>query len=81
MVYVIGLVFGRKIHDRGKHGADNYPKQLIPVEERQANPIRFCFIVKGWPEYSDELDEKQQVPPTPSTPFLARLEHGSLATE
>src|SRR5271167_2960583 len=37
MVYVIRLVFRRKIHDRGKHGTDNYPKKLIPVEERQAN--------------------------------------------
>src|SRR5580692_6329732 len=37
-VYVIALVFRRKIHDRGKHSADDHPKQLIPVEERQANP-------------------------------------------
>src|ERR1700719_3422729 len=75
--YVVALIVRHKIHDRSKHGADDYPKQLIPVEKRQTNPIRFGFIVEGRPEHSDELDEKQQVQPIPPTTFLFRLEHGS----
>src|SRR5947209_16206835 len=69
-------VFGRKIHDRGERGADHYPKQLIPIEERHPNPIGLQFIVEGRPQYGDELDQQQQVPPTPSTPLLGRVIHG-----
>ena len=60
----------RKIHGRGKRGTDDDPKQLIPVKERHPDPIRLYFIIEGWPEYGDELDKKEQVPPAPTALLL-----------
>ena len=67
------LVLGREIDDRGEHGADDHPKQLIPVEERHADPGRLDLVVEGRPEHRDELDDEEQVPPAPSRPPLALL--------
>jgi hypothetical protein len=69
-IYFATLIFSRQIHDRSKHGADDYPKQLIPIEERQADPIGLYLIIKGRPKYGDELDEKEQVPPAPAVPLF-----------
>ena len=69
------LIFGRKINDRGEEGADDYPEELIPVEERYADPIGFYSIVEGWLEYGDELHKKEQIPPAPRAPLLARSVH------
>jgi hypothetical protein len=79
-LYTAALIFRRKIHDSREHGADDYPKKLIPVEERHANPIGFCFIVKGGPEYGDELDKKEEIPPAPPAPLLAWSVHRPLPT-
>jgi hypothetical protein len=64
------LVFSRKINNRGKRGADDYPKQLIPVEERHTDPRGFDLVVEGWPKYGDKLDEKEQIPPAPTALLL-----------
>src|SRR5271166_4136459 len=64
-LYAAASVFSSEIHDSCEHSADDYPKKLIPVEERYADQIGFCFVVKGRPEYGDELDKEEQVPPAP----------------
>src|SRR5271166_5768226 len=74
----LALVFGRKIHDCCEHSTDDYPKKLIPVEERHADPIGFCFVVKGRPEDGDKLDKKEQVPPAPRAPLFTWSVHRPL---
>jgi hypothetical protein len=69
-IYFGTLILSRKVHDRGKRGTDNDPKQLIPVKERHPDPIRLYFIIEGRPEYGGELDEKEQVPPAPAALLL-----------
>src|SRR5712671_5249726 len=69
------LIFGRKINDRGEEGADDYPEELIPVEERYADPIGFYSIVEGRPEYGDKLDKKEQMPPAPRAPLPTWSDH------
>jgi hypothetical protein len=69
-IYFGTLILSRKIHDRGKRGADDDPKQLIPVKERYPYPIRLYFIIERRPEYGGELDEKEQVPPAPAALLL-----------
>src|SRR5579863_1126621 len=34
------LVVSREIDDRGQSGADDHPQHLVPIEERNAGPIR-----------------------------------------
>src|SRR5579871_185375 len=59
------LLFGRPI-DHGRYGrADEYERELEPVKERHAREGRFDRIVEGNPQGRDELEQKQQVPPTP----------------
>src|SRR5271166_6009201 len=72
------IFFGGKIDDCSKHGADDYPKQLVPIKERHADPVRFNFVVEGWPEDGDELNDQEQVPPAPPAPLATRSVHGTL---
>lgn len=69
------LVVRREVDDRGEHGADDDPEELIPIEERHADPGRCLSIVEGGPEDCDELDKKEQVPPLPRSPLLSRPSH------
>src|SRR5262249_57450100 len=65
------------ICDRGKRGADRYPEELIPIEERHADQRRLGFIVEWWPENRDELHEEEQVPPAPPPTLPLRSVHCS----
>src|SRR5205085_4292847 len=60
------LLLGRKVDDRGQDRSDDDPQELIPIKERNARPGRLDRVVEGWPEHRDELDRKQQIPPTPA---------------
>src|SRR5262249_50042249 len=68
-------VFGGEIDDRGEHGADQDPQELIPVEERDADPGGLDLVVERRPQRGDELDDEQQVPPAPATPLPLPVIH------
>src|ERR1700730_4883010 len=70
------LLLGGQIDHRRDYGADEDPQELIPVEERNAHPIRFGTVVEGRPQHGDELDEKQQVPPAPFAAHSLCIVHG-----
>jgi hypothetical protein len=68
-------VLGREVDDRGEHGADDHPKQLVPVEERHADPGRLDPVIKRRPHHRGGLDDEEQIPPAPSRPPPALLIH------
>jgi hypothetical protein len=68
-------VLGREVDDRGEHGADDHPKQLVPVEERHADPGRLHPVVERRPDHRGGLDDEEQIPPAPSRPPPALLIH------
>src|SRR5262249_48902136 len=72
---VLVAMRGREIDDRGEHGSNNHPKKLVPVEEWEPDPGGFCPVVERRPQYGHELDQEEQVPPTPIGAILARLVH------
>ena len=49
-------ILRREIDHRRKDGADDHPKELVLVEERDPRPGRLHSVVEGWPENRDELD-------------------------
>src|SRR5262245_321139 len=51
-------IFGGEIDDRGEYGADQDPQELIPVEERDADPGRLDPVVERRPQRGDELDDE-----------------------
>src|SRR5208337_1936669 len=65
------------IDHRGDRGAHDDPQQLEPVKERNAPPGRYNFVVEGWPEDDDDLDEEEQVPPAPTAASLVRAVHAT----
>jgi hypothetical protein len=69
------LIVGREINDSRKQRADKHTQKLVPIKERNADPIRLDLVVEGGPNDNDELDRKEQVPPAPSTPLLLRIIH------
>src|SRR5690242_17335081 len=56
----------REVDDGGKDGADDHPEQLVPIEERHAEPGGLRLVVERRPEHSHALDDEEQVPPAPS---------------
>jgi hypothetical protein len=68
-------VLGREIDYRGEHGADDHPKQLVPVEERHADPGRLHPVIERRPDHRGGLDDEEQIPPAPSRPPPVLLIH------
>jgi hypothetical protein len=68
----VASILGREIHNCRKHGGDDYQKELKPIEKWNAHPVGLDLVVEGRPESNDELDCKEQVPPTPSAPLQLR---------
>src|SRR5579863_605279 len=71
------LVVGGEVHGGGEHRPDDHPDQLVPVEERNADPGRLNLVVEGRPEDRDELDHEQEIPWAPSRAPCAALIHVS----
>jgi hypothetical protein len=71
------FVFIGEINNGGEHRPDDHPEQLVPVEERNADPGRLNLVVEGRPEDRDELDHEQEIPWAPSRAPCAALIHVS----
>src|SRR6516162_6288176 len=65
--------FGNEINDRREHGADDHPEHLVPVEKWNPGPGWLDCVVERRPHHRDELDDEEQIPPTPTGAFMAVL--------
>src|SRR3954463_11528494 len=60
---------GGEVNDRRQRGANHDPEELVPIEERDAVPLRLNLVVERRPEHSDALHDEQQIPPAPLAAF------------
>lgn len=57
------LIAGEEIHNASNRGAEQDPEELIPVEVRDAEPIRRQRVIERWPQRGDERDQQQEIKP------------------
>src|SRR4030081_524595 len=55
-------LLGREIDDGRQDGADDDPKELVPVKEWDAGPGGLELVVEGRPQDRDKLDHEKQIP-------------------
>jgi hypothetical protein len=59
----LGLGTLQPINNGHKYGGDDDPKQLIPVEEWDADELWILEVVERGPEHDDERDEEKEEKP------------------
>ena len=72
------VAVGREVDDRREHRAHQDGEQLVPIEERDADPGRLDAVEERRPERHGELEHEEQVPPAPTaSPLVPRVVHGA----